>query len=413
VSERPLRILFVCAADFRAPSEKQVLAFAEVLTARGHQVAVSIGGDLASVGEEGAESLEGFHAWRHTFRGPRLAGSALAACSAFQPTVVHAFNPRLPVVRAASAYSELTGAAAFVHFEDDEWGLAEQRAGTSAGRRAARRAARALRALQPSLWPLADESSLAWAQRHAVGADALTPVLAGHVEERLGRGCAVILPPVSGLGTAARPPVQTDLPLGDGPVVAYTGGIFGAHAEDFVIALRALGRLRAEGRKVRLIQTGRVARRFTAGRLAREAGIPPEAVSFLGYRPAAEVEELMRRADVLVQPGAPSEFNRLRFPSKLPAYLASGTPTVTYAVGPGELLEDRLEVLKTHSGEPDELADRIADVLDDEGLRAQLARGGPTAAARLFDPERCTDDLLEYYRAALGRAGHGVESELA
>jgi glycosyltransferase involved in cell wall biosynthesis len=397
VTGGPLRILFVCGADFRAPSEKQVLAFAEVLTRRGHEVAVSIGGDLASVGEEGAQSLERFQAWRHTFRGPRLAPSALAACSAFRPTLVHAFNPRLPVVRATSAYSELTGAPAFVHFEDDEWGLAGQRAGASLGRRAARRAARALRALQPSLWPLADESSLAWAERQAVAADALTPVLARHVEERLGRSCAVILPPVSGLGTTDRPPSRNELPLGDGSVVAYTGGIFGAHSEDFLIALRAVGRLRAEGREVRLVQTGRVARRFAAGRLARDAGIPPAAVSLLGYRPAAEVEELMSRAHVLVQPGAPSEFNRLRFPSKLAAYLASGTPTVTFAVGPGELFEDRVEVLKTHTGEAGELADRIAEVLDDGELRERLSRGGPAAAARLFDPNRCADALLEHY----------------
>jgi glycosyltransferase involved in cell wall biosynthesis len=122
----------------------------------------------------------------------------------------------------------------------------------------------------------------------------------------------------------------------------------------------------------------------------------------------------MRRADVLVQPGAPSEFNRLRFPSKLPAYLASGTPTVTYAAGPGELFEDRVEVLKTHTGEPEELADRMREVLDDGRLREKLARGGPAAAARLFHPERCTDALLEYYRAALvGRAGHRMQSEIA
>ncbi len=403
MSEPPLRILFVCSADFRAPSEKQVLAFSRVLTRRGHEVAVSMGGDLASAVEEGADSLERFTVWRHAFHGPRLSRRTLAACSAFAPTLIHAWNPRVPVVRAAAAYSKLSGAPAFVHFEDDEWGLAGPATAESGLRRGARRAAHALRSLQPTLWPLADNRSLAWAADRALAVDALTPALATHVEKRLGRECALLLPPVAGVPSDGGSPQAGALDLGDDPVVAYTGGIFGVHAEDFLIALRAVALLRADGRKVRLVQMGRVARRFGGRRLLDAAGLPDEAVSFLGYRSAGEVEELLRRATVLVQPGAPTEFNRLRFPSKLAAYLASGTPTVTYAIGPGELFEDRGEVVKTHTGAPEELAARIAELLDDAGLRATVGRGGRETAARLFDPEHCTSALVEHYRAALRR----------
>jgi glycosyltransferase involved in cell wall biosynthesis len=114
------------------------------------------------------------------------------------------------------------------------------------------------------------------------------------------------------------------------------------------------------------------------------------------------VPALLRRADVLLQPGPPSDFNRLRLPSKMQAYLASGRPTVTFAVGFAELLEDREEVVKTHTGDPSELADRVEEVLDDGALRARLEHGGPAAAARLLDPARNTDALLAHYREALG-----------
>jgi glycosyltransferase involved in cell wall biosynthesis len=107
---------------------------------------------------------------------------------------------------------------------------------------------------------------------------------------------------------------------------------------------------------------------------------------------------------VLLQPGAPTEFNRLRLPSKLQAYLASGTPTVTFAVGFGEQLEDRREALKTYTAEPGELADRIVEVLEDEQLRACLAVGGPAAARRLFDPGTNTDKLEAHYRAVQSKA---------
>jgi len=89
-------------------------------------------------------------------------------------------------------------------------------------------------------------------------------------------------------------------------------------------------------------------------------------------------------------------------PSKLQAYLASGTPVLASAAGAGELLVDRDEVLKTHSGEPAELADRLCELLEDEALRNRLSVGGPRAAERLFDPVRNTNALLAHYARHIG-----------
>jgi len=102
---------------------------------------------------------------------------------------------------------------------------------------------------------------------------------------------------------------------------------------------------------------------------------------------------------VLVQPGRPTEFNRLRLPSKLQAYLASGRPTVTYATGLEELLTDREEVLFTRTGDPAELSARLGDVLTDEALRARLEYGGPRAAKRLFDADANAARIAEHFRA--------------
>lgn len=115
----------------------------------------------------------------------------------------------------------------------------------------------------------------------------------------------------------------------------------------------------------------------------------------------ADVPTLLRSVDVLLQPGAPSEFNRLRLPAKLALYLASGTPTVTFATGFGELLADRREALLTRTAGPTELAARIAELLEDAALRDTLARGGPCAARRLFDRERNTRALEAVYADAL------------
>jgi glycosyltransferase involved in cell wall biosynthesis len=167
------------------------------------------------------------------------------------------------------------------------------------------------------------------------------------------------------------------------------------------LGLRALAELHRRGEDVAFVHAGRVARRFDLVRMAADAGVPADAVHVLGDLTPGPLNQLLRSADVLVQPGHPSEFNRLRLPTKLQVYLVSGTPTVTFSIGAGELFEDRVELLKTYGPDPSELADRIAEVLHDEGLRHTLSAGGPRAVARLFDTARNTQRLVDHYNATL------------
>lgn len=375
-----------------------MLALAPELLARGHAVAVSCGSGpgIAPAG------IEGLEVWPHRLRGPRLAAEARRRARAFAPTLVYAFSPRLPVITASRSYASTVGAPLFVHFEDDEWGLAAGRADDPLWRRGARRTSRAAGALLPSLWPFVSDRSLRWVAENAAGLDALTPSLSEEVRTRLDRGCRVVPPPStrSGQGDPAATPGLSGI-RPDAAVVAYTGAVFGAHLADFELALAAVGLLRAQGRSVALVQTGRTAPRFDLPALARTHGLGEESAVFLGYRNPDEVDALLARADVLVQPGHPSDFNRLRLPAKLPGYLRSGTPTVTFAVGAGELLEDRREVLKTHTGRPEELALRIAELLDDPALAAELSRNGPRAAERLFAPGHAASELVDHFSSTL------------
>jgi glycosyltransferase involved in cell wall biosynthesis len=141
--------------------------------------------------------------------------------------------------------------------------------------------------------------------------------------------------------------------------------------------------------------------RYDLEQMAAEAEMAPGSAISLGYFPFSQLPRVLSSASILVQPGRPIDFNRLRLPSKMQAYLASGTPTITFAAGFAELLEDRVEVLKTYGDEPEELADRIAELLEDSELRATLAAGGPRAARRLFDPVANVETLLAHYRRCL------------
>jgi glycosyltransferase involved in cell wall biosynthesis len=400
------RVLFVCGSDFTSPSEKQVLWFSQELASRGAEVMISLRGDPGSARVEGADRIDGVRLIWPTFRGKGLERTDLEEARGFAPDLVHAFNARVPVVAAARAYSEATGSPVLMHWEDDEWGLQHGFPTNSPAKRAVGLARRAASRAYPQAWYLASPGSLRWAGREPIAHDALTPRLAAHVTAKVDRPCAVIYP------AGARSSDQNggeapDLPASvrAGRIATYTGEIHPARIEDIRLVVRAIAIAQERGLDATFVHAGGNIAGIDADGFARDAGLRPGTYAFLGHLPFAQIPPLLRQSSALMASTRPIPFNTLCLPSKLQAYLASGTPVIASAPGAGELLEDRDEVLKTNTGQPEEVADRLGEVLTDEALAAKLAVGGPRAAARLFDPARNTDSLIEHYRRSLGGDG--------
>jgi glycosyltransferase involved in cell wall biosynthesis len=307
----------------------------------------------------------------------------------------------------------------FAHFEDDEWTVPPHPPGELWLRKLAHLGRRVLSPVDPSVWWHSTWFSRRYVAKAAVGLEALTPTLAREVTLRLGRACDVVLPvtlqaPETSSSDADADADAEKLPggtsFGQPPMLLITGTIWPVYLPDFMLGFRALAELQSRGRDVRLVHAGRILPRFDPDQLVAEAGMAPGTATFLGYLPYEQIPTLLQRADALLQPGPPSEFNRLRLPSKLQAYLESGTPVITFGVGFGELLQDRTEVLKTYTDQPSELADRLEELLDDPALQRALSSGGPKAAARLFDPEANTQSLVAVYRKGLAAKAPGVRA---
>lgn len=400
-----LRIMFVGGSDLHSPDEKQFLAFGQELVARGHEVLLAVRAGAPQYGREETVELPAnlsLHAYRLV--GRRLRTTDVQVASRFAPSLIHALYPRATVLAASRHWSRVTGAPLMVHLGDDEWGLMAGFDHLSRRERGARLARRAAAVAYPWVWPYSTPGWLRWAARNALAFDTLTPALAEEVQARMGRRCRVVMP---AFAFAHGPPSRAAASapdFGGAPVVLFTGAVGPAHEPDVRLGLRALATVQRRGVAVRFVHAGPIDERRHPVRLAREEGVAAGTAESLGYVPFSELSALLRRASVLIQPGAPTEFNRLRLPSKLQAYLASGTPTVTFAVGFGELLQDRREVLKTYTGDPDELADRLIEALADQELRARLSAGGPQAARRLFDPVTNVSALEDHYREALAGA---------
>ncbi|MBA2545822.1 MAG: glycosyltransferase family 4 protein, partial [Solirubrobacterales bacterium] len=372
-----LRILFVCSSDLRSPSEKQVLWLSTHLAAAGHRSLISLRGDPDSARTEGAEGIEGVELRWHRFRGRRLSREDRAAAAGFRPDLIHAWNPRVPVIAAARSYSGATGAPVLVHWEDDEWGMPRAHTAEGTLRRTGQAARRAVARVQPSAWYLATEASIEWAASNSVAFDALTPILADYVRERTGRPCAAILPPLpsSPPGRAATGPELPDWATGR-PLVALTGALLRGRLDDIRLALRGAAAARRRGADLVFVLAGRNLTGIEPGELAADAGLGERDFIFLDHVPYPSIPSLLARSAILLAVSQPTSLNVMCLPSKLQSYLVSGTPTVLSAHGAGELFEDRREVLKLDRPDPDCLGELIAALLEDPELQRILSEGG-------------------------------------
>jgi hypothetical protein len=166
-------------------------------------------------------------------------------------------------------------------------------------------------------------------------------------------------------------------------------------AEDFFELCRAVKFLRQRGHRIRLVRCGPKA----ASGLLRQGAELAGDFSDLGHLPLDALRALLAGATVLVQPGAPTKYNRGRMPAKIAPYLASGTPVVMPANYSWLGVRNREHAMMLESGTATEIADAIERVLQTpETARAMGARAAAFARKR-FDLLECCAPLDEFYRA--------------
>jgi len=398
-----MRVLLVCLGDFQAPpGARQILLLARSLHDGGHECLLLVEGDPATVrlvgGGAGGVDLGGYR-----FAGPVLSRATVARARAFRPDVIHCYEPRTAPLSAALELARRTGAPLCVRFADDDELLFREAGGTGWRRRVGRPALLAAGTLLPNRWPYKHPLHHRRMLARATGYDAITPALAAEVSRRYGVHCRGILPAVP-----APPPAAPDPGLREryglqaqAPIVLYTGSVFRPHYPDFKLLLRAFGDLVEDHPDALLVHTGRFADRYDENSMRAAAGAGGDRLRFLGFLQELEdLNALMAEAAVLVQPGAPSDFNRLRLPAKVHDYLLAGRPTVTFAVGFGELLEDRGDAVLTRTADPGELAAAIGWVLDDRRRADVMAAAGRRRALELFAPDVAVAQTLDLYTAA-------------
>ncbi len=150
-----------------------------------------------------------------------------------------------------------------------------------------------------------------------------------------------------------------------GKIVMFVGAL--RKQFDIDILFKSMPYIHEEVDNVMLVIVGRGEYEGELRMLANKLHIP---VTFLGYQPYKNVPSIMNAADVVVAPNRNNNMNKSRSPVKIAEYMAVGVPVVGNAVGlADEMLPKKSKVL---SDQPDEMAEKIINILSNRSLASEL-----------------------------------------
>ena len=383
----PRKVVFVSYGTFDCNSAAHIAGFASELTRAGLAVAVCARDPVERAYAFGPPAFE-FFSLKDLIADPAAVigfDGTLDAAS----TILVGWTPRKAARRALARAAARTGAPYVVHFEDNEDHLAELRTAEAGAT-----------ALQE------DRAERQRLLAGALGATVIEPRLQEALPE--GLPCLVLEPGVDLEALAARLPPHRRASLlkavgapAGATVIVYPGNIHRANAGEMAEFYRAMKQLRDAGRDLVLIKTGK-----DDVRMADLVGFEPAEAGIidLGLVERLFLVELIKCADLFVQPGAPGPFNDYRLPSKLPEFMAVGRPILLPRTNVGLRLKDGQEALVMDTGSSEEIAAGVGRLLDDPAFGARLGRGAQTFARRTYVWSRQGEKLLGFLRGLKARS---------
>ena len=363
---RGRNVLFISHCDFTGNSAYHVFSIACELERLGWSPAIAVPRGPRGVRELGRPGF-GVISYRDAYRG------RLEFPDGAPPDLVHAFTPREHVRDLTLGMAGTYGSRYVVHLEDNEL------------------------AVQDAVAQGYDHSA---AQSFLEGAVGMSVVIDRLLELKPDPiPAAIIWPgydPIMDLPGRRREEIRPDVGLAEDVLaVVYSGNVHEANLAEVCDLYEAVDSLRAGGRNVVLVKSGW--NRLSPTRLPKLG----RGILDLGWIARGRVFELLRAADILVQPGSPGPFNDYRFPSKLPEFLACGRPVVLPRTNIGLHLEDGIDAMLLAEGGRDEIAGKISVLADDPEFRARLGDRGQAFALRELQWSKNVHGVVRLYDQAL------------
>jgi glycosyltransferase involved in cell wall biosynthesis len=385
----PRKLVFVSYGLFDSNSAGHISGFANELAGLGYAVAVCGSGNLSAAHSFGAARFESFTVADLAADPEGVIG--FDGRFAPEETALVCWTPREIVRRAVEPIHQRYAIPYLVHLEDNEAQITEA----------------VLARLARDGVPLPDPFPEGWSdpqrlEAFLAGAAGLT-VIQERLAEILPEGPPVLVlePGVdfalfgAPLSPVRRASVRRAAGAGPGDaLIAYTGNIHDSNVEEMRALYEAVALLRGRGRKLVLARTG--TDHVLGVDYLEAAAAPGSGVRALGQVDRPFLVELLKAADLFVQPGRPGPFNDYRLPSKLPEFMAVGRPVILPRANIGLQLTEGEEALLLDEGSAGEIAGKIAAVLDDPRLAARLAANAQAFARRRWRWDRQAGKLAAF-----------------
>jgi len=185
---------------------------------------------------------------------------------------------------------------------------------------------------------------------------------------------------------------ELHLPL-NSLIIVYTGNVHAANAAEMRSLYLAIAMLNREGTPAFLVRTGENYIEF----LGDYGNWVKPFCTELGYVDRTQIPEILALADVFVQPGKADEFNRYRFPSKLPEFMAMGKPLILPAVNIGCMLKNEEEAIILEKADAISILEAVKRVNASQELRQILSNGALKFASENFSWKKQSDKLKNFY----------------
>lgn len=391
-----MRVVFINYGLFNSNSGGHVSHFANSLSALGVETVVIGSNDPRTVNDFGPPSFTTIQA---NIYDDEISPQILDLTSG-SDVLLHAWTPRKGVQRFVQSISNRTGCPYIVHLEDHEIMLFES----------------AFRKNLSDIYKLQDDELQNLTPPSLTNPRTISTFLKGSVGvtaivDRLSELCPSGVPIhllEPGVDTKVfncdLSPQQIisrrkNLYIDSGSIViVYNGNMHSANYKDIFSLYTAVLILRRRGHDVRLIRTGEDY--FNDIDVSYQA-LNGDWVVNLGKLDRSEMIDVLKLADLYVQPGEPGNFNAFRLPSKIPEFLALGKPVILPASNIGLRLADLREAVLLSEGNGEEIANRVEWLLSSPLKAAEIGKAGRAFALQNLSWDKNAEKLIHFYKSVI------------
>lgn len=193
--------------------------------------------------------------------------------------------------------------------------------------------------------------------------------------------------------------IRKELNIDDKFVFLHTGTVYGHWTEGYDKFLNALALAKKYIPNLVLVSTGRpVGNADALYKIIEKYGLNDTFINKGYVKNFSDIPLYLAMSDVLFEPQCLYNYDEYRLPSKLHNYMAVGKPIMTFSNGfARELSDDEVVKIDFQNESAEDICNKIVYLYKNPDFRNSLGINARRKAEELFNMDKQTEKLLEFY----------------